>query len=64
MTACPFCKQQTFVGAEKCEACGLSLMMRCVNKRCEQLQFFENTKCTACGKPLKKAKIEFEKRVK
>ena len=51
--ACPVCKQKTFV-QERCEACGASLMIRCENKRCQELQFFENIKCTACGKKIKK----------
>lgn len=52
-TACPNCKQQTFVD-ERCEKCGAGLMIRCENPRCGELQFFENIKCTACGKKLKK----------
>ena len=50
---CPACQKQTFVD-DKCEQCGASLMIRCQNPRCGELQFFENTKCTACGKKLKK----------
>ncbi|HHY81508.1 MAG TPA: hypothetical protein GX505_02385 [Clostridiales bacterium] len=51
--ACPACRKQTFV-QEKCEVCGTSLMIRCENPRCGELQFFENVKCTACGKKIKK----------
>ncbi|NLV17679.1 MAG: hypothetical protein GXY50_10825 [Syntrophomonadaceae bacterium] len=50
---CPNCGQESFV-QEKCQACGVSLMRRCENSRCRELQFFENTKCTACGKKIKK----------
>ena len=50
--ACPFCGKETFV-QEKCEKCGESLMIRCDNTRCGELQFFQNTKCTACGKKIK-----------
>jgi len=50
--ACPSCGRQTFA-CERCEACGASLMIKCANPRCGELQFFENTKCTACGKKIK-----------
>lgn len=50
---CPACKGRTFI-QEKCECCGVSLMIVCGNPRCKQLQFFENEKCTACGKKIKK----------
>lgn len=50
---CPTCGQRTFADA-KCEACGASLMIKCANPRCGELQFFENVKCTACGKKMKK----------
>lgn len=50
---CPSCKVQTFV-QEKCDCCGVSLMVRCTNKNCGVLQFFENKKCTACGRKIKK----------
>jgi len=53
-TACPYCKQQTFVGSENCDQCAKSLMIHCESKRCDALQFFENSKCTVCGKPIKK----------
>lgn len=49
---CPSCGRQTFVD-ERCEACGVSLLIRCQNPRCGEMQFFENSKCTACGKTLK-----------
>jgi hypothetical protein len=45
---CPVCGGETFVG-EACERCGASLMKRCPNPRCGELQFFENMVCTACG---------------
>lgn len=50
-TTCPHCGERTFV-QDKCEVCGKSLMVKCANSRCGQMQFFENTKCTACGKKL------------
>jgi len=53
---CPHCNQPTFVG-ERCEKCGVGLMISCQNKRCAKPQFFENTKCTACGKKIKKRKF-------
>ncbi|MDR1773423.1 MAG: hypothetical protein LBR30_00925 [Clostridioides sp.] len=49
---CPVCNQKTFVD-EKCEKCGASLMIKCQNPRCGEMQFFENKKCTACGKKIK-----------
>ncbi len=49
---CPFCGKRSFAG-ERCECCGNSLMLRCLNKRCGVMQFFENTRCTACGKKIK-----------
>jgi hypothetical protein len=55
VTACPYCERETFVGASECDSCGKPLLIKCENKRCNELQFFENTKCTACGKPIKKA---------
>jgi len=64
MTACPYCNKQTFVGSDKCDACGKSLMVRCDNKQCNELQFFENAKCTACGKQIKTAKKQISKGVK
>ena len=51
-TVCPACGKRTFV-QERCEHCGAGLMIRCVNKRCGELQFFENARCTACGKKMK-----------
>jgi hypothetical protein len=33
-------------------------MIRCENRRCEQLQFFENTVCTACGKRIKPKAVQ------
>jgi len=51
-TICPQCGQQTFKG-EKCDICGVSLMVMCVNPRCGEMQFFENARCTSCGKKLK-----------
>jgi hypothetical protein len=54
-TLCFHCGQPTFVGADRCDSCGQSLMIRCENKRCGELQFFELTKCTICGKDIKKA---------
>jgi predicted RNA-binding Zn-ribbon protein involved in translation (DUF1610 family) len=60
MTTCPYCGGQTFVGSERCDACGQTLMIRCESKRCAELQFFENQKCTACGKPIKKASKQIE----
>ncbi len=48
---CPQCKAQTFVG-DKCDVCEVSLLKKCPNPRCGELQFFENTKCTVCGKKL------------
>lgn len=50
---CPFCKELTFV-QEKCEICDASLMVKCPNRRCGELQFFQNEKCTACGKKIKR----------
>jgi RNA polymerase subunit RPABC4/transcription elongation factor Spt4 len=50
---CPACGEPTFVD-ERCEICGVSLMVRCLNPRCGELQFFENDKCTACGKMFKR----------
>jgi RNA polymerase subunit RPABC4/transcription elongation factor Spt4 len=50
---CPVCKKRTFVG-ERCEVCGVDLMIHCDNPRCLELQFFENEKCTACGKKIKR----------
>lgn len=52
---CPACGKPTFVQGN-CEACGATLMVRCQNPRCGELQFFENTKCTACGKKRKAIK--------
>lgn len=49
---CPACGKPTFA-AEKCAHCGASLMKRCQNPRCGELQFFDNEKCTACGKKFK-----------
>ncbi len=48
---CPHCGKQTFA-SDKCDACDGSLMKKCQNPRCGEMQFFENTKCTACGKKL------------
>ena len=48
---CPSCKEETFV-AHNCDRCKASLMVRCNNQRCGELQFFENTKCTSCGKKI------------
>ena len=59
-TTCPYCGQQTFVGTDKCEICGKSLLIWCESARCGQLQFFENIKCTACGKPIKKGFKQIE----
>jgi Methionyl-tRNA synthetase len=50
---CPMCEFTTFAG-EHCDKCGESLMIKCANPRCGEMQFFENTKCTACGKKIKK----------
>jgi len=50
--ACPHCGLRTFV-EDTCEACGLTLMVRCDNKRCGVVQFFENATCTACGRKIK-----------
>jgi hypothetical protein len=61
MVVCPFCNGQTFVGSEKCDACGKSVMIHCESERCGKFQFFENTKCTACGKPIKNTKKQLEK---
>jgi hypothetical protein len=55
MTDCPYCGKQTFVGAEKCDFCGMTMFIQCENKRCGEPQFFENEKCTVCGKAIKKA---------
>ncbi|MDR1776133.1 MAG: zinc ribbon domain-containing protein [Actinomycetes bacterium] len=52
--ACPHCKQRTYVGGATCDACGLSLMLYCGNKRCGHAQFFQNKKCTDCGKKIRK----------
>jgi hypothetical protein len=60
MTTCPYCGGRTFVGAERCDACGQTLLIRCESKRCGQFQFFENIKCTVCGKPIKKAARQIE----
>jgi hypothetical protein len=60
MTTCPYCNGQTFVGGERCDACGQTLMIRCESKRCGELQFFQNAKCTVCGKPIKKAAKQIE----
>lgn len=49
---CPLCGGHTFVD-ERCQSCGRSLMVKCSNPRCGEMQFFENTKCTACGKKIK-----------
>lgn len=49
--ACPKCSKITFIG-EKCDVCGYSLLKKCTNIRCGEMQFFQNTKCTACGKKL------------
>lgn len=49
---CPHCGGQTFV-ADRCEQCGKSLLVKCNNPRCGEMQFFENQKCTACGKKIK-----------
>ena len=59
-TACFYCGQQTFVGVDKCEACGRSLMIYCENKLCGEPQFFEIAVCTVCGKPIKKARKQIE----
>ncbi|MBU5305150.1 double zinc ribbon domain-containing protein [Eubacterium callanderi] len=49
---CPHCGQLTFAG-DRCDRCGLTLLVICPNRRCGALQYFENIKCTACGKKLK-----------
>lgn len=49
---CPECGAKTFA-SEKCEKCGVSLMKKCGNSRCGEMQFFDLEKCTACGKKLK-----------
>jgi RNA polymerase subunit RPABC4/transcription elongation factor Spt4 len=59
-TLCPYCGGSTFVGAQNCDACGKTLLIRCESKRCGELQFFENPKCTVCGKRIKKAKKQIE----
>lgn len=51
--SCPHCGQETFV-ADTCEKCHGSLLIKCENVRCGEMQFFENAKCTACGKKLKR----------
>jgi len=53
---CPYCKAKTFIGTDKCDACGKSLMKTCGDKRCGKPQFFDSEKCTICGKKLKKFK--------
>lgn len=53
--ACPLCGANTFVGSEKCDACGRSLMVQCENKRCNEKQYFLTDVCTACGKKIKHA---------
>jgi len=50
---CPYCGKVTFVG-DRCEHCAGTLLIKCPNRRCGDMQFFENEKCTACGKRLKK----------
>jgi len=57
---CPYCGNQTFIGEERCDVCGQTLLIQCESKRCGELQFFENKKCTACGKPIKKAAKQIE----
>ena len=52
-TLCPTCLQPSFA-AERCDKCGSSLLIKCTNPRCEEMQFFENDNCTACGKKIKK----------
>ena len=52
---CPYCGKPTFV-ADKCEHCLGTLMVKCQNPRCGEMQFFENHKCTACGKRLRKGR--------
>ena len=59
-TACFHCGEQTFVGVDKCDACGKWLMIRCENKICGEPQYFLVAKCTVCGKPIKKAKKQIE----
>jgi len=54
---CPHCGQRTFV-QEKCEACGMSLMQICGNRRCGAEQFFDLKKCTVCGHSLLKTEPE------
>ena len=49
---CPHCGEQTFV-QDICEECGGTLLVKCENRRCNELQFFQNDKCTACGKKIK-----------
>jgi hypothetical protein len=61
MTVCPYCGGRTFVGAEKCDACSQTLLIRCENKRCGELQFFENPQCTVCGKKIRKAQKQIAK---
>ncbi len=51
--ACPNCGKQTFAG-ERCDVCGASLLKKCPNPLCGEMQFFENSRCTACGKSFKR----------
>jgi RNA polymerase subunit RPABC4/transcription elongation factor Spt4 len=60
VTPCPYCDTDTFIGSDRCDSCGQTLLIKCENKRCNEMQFFENTKCTACGKPIKTAKKQIE----
>lgn len=60
LTTCFYCGQQTFIGSERCDACGRWLMICCENKRCKEFQYFTITKCTACGKKIKKAIKQIE----
>gem|GEM_PF-880533 len=41
---CPYCSEQTFVGAERCDSCDKSLMVLCDNKHCSELQYFLSTR--------------------
>ena len=50
---CPECKGGTFVG-DRCDSCGVCLVIRCPNPRCAAPQFFENEVCRVCGGKIKK----------
>lgn len=64
MRPCFHCGQMTFVGADKCDACGKPLLIRCENKRCNELQFFDVPKCTVCGTVFKKPEKQIDQLIK